>query len=96
MNVLCERRRGSLVGSTSRVKNLKFICSRIKQIGLLLLRGKARKRRPTHQYRCDERVKDEGSTRLGYTGLSEGLEHLQIRTRLINERFASVMGACVI
>ncbi len=33
---------------------------------------------------------------LTYTGLSEGLEHLNIKTRLINERFASVMGACVI
>ena len=56
------------------------------------------KRRPTYEYRCDERLKgkDEGSTRLGYTGLCEGLEHLKIKTRLINERFASVMGACVI
>ena len=28
------------------------------------------KRRPIYEYRCDERlkVKDEGSTRLGYTG----------------------------
>ncbi len=56
------------------------------------------KRRPTYEYRCDERLKAkaEGSTRLAYTGLREGLEHLKINTRLINERFASVMGACVI
>ena len=34
------------------------------------------KRRPTYEYRCDERLKTkvEGSTRLSYTGLSEGLD----------------------
>ncbi len=37
---------------------------------------------------CDERlrVKDEGSTRLVYTGFRGGLEHLKIETRLIDER----------
>ena len=56
------------------------------------------KRRPTYEYRCDERLKakTEGSTRLGYTGLCEGLEHLKIKMRLINERFANVMGEYVI
>ena len=55
-------------------------------------------RRPTYEYRCDERlkVKSEGSTRLEYTGLNEGLEPLKIKMRLINERFVSVMGACMI
>jgi hypothetical protein len=45
-----------------------------------------------HEYRCDERpkVKDEGSTRLTYTGLYGGLEHLKIETRLKDERFESV------
>ena len=32
----------------------------------------------------------EGSTRLSYTGLLGGLEHLKIETRLIDERFAQV------
>jgi hypothetical protein len=41
-------------------------------------------------------TKPEGSTRLTYTGLCGGLEHLKIGTRLINERFTSVMGECVI
>ncbi len=56
------------------------------------------KRRPIHECRCDERLEgtDEGSTRLVYTELSGGLEHLKIETRLTDERFASVMGACVI
>ena len=47
-----------------------------------------------YECRCDERLKpgDEGSTRLVYTGFHGGLEHLQIETRLINERFPSVMG----
>ncbi len=51
-----------------------------------------------YEYRCDERLKakTEGSTRLTYTGLRGGLEHLKIETRLIDERFASVMGECVI
>jgi hypothetical protein len=31
-----------------------------------------------------------------YTGLCGGLEHLKIETMLIDERFASVMGECVI
>jgi hypothetical protein len=51
-----------------------------------------------YECRCDGRLKDkdEGSTRLTYTGLCGGLEHLKIETRLIDERFASVMGECVI
>jgi hypothetical protein len=49
------------------------------------------------KHRCDERlrVKVEGSTRLVYTGFHGGLEHLKIETRLIYERFASVMGEYV-
>jgi hypothetical protein len=45
----------------------------------------------------DERLKakDEGSTHLGYTGFLLGLEHLKIETRLIEEKFTSVMGECV-
>ena len=55
-------------------------------------------RRLIYECRCDERLKGkvEGSTRFTYTGLSGGLDHLKIETRLINERFASVMGECVI
>jgi hypothetical protein len=51
-------------------------------------------RRPIYECRCDERLKDkdERSTLLENTGLYGGLEHLNIETRLINERFASVMG----
>jgi hypothetical protein len=47
-----------------------------------------------YEYRCDERlkVKDEGSTRLTYTGWRGGLELLKIETRLIDQRFSSVMG----
>ncbi len=43
--------------------------------------------------RCDERLKGKakGSTRLAYTGLFGGLEHLKIETRLVDEMFASVM-----
>jgi hypothetical protein len=45
-------------------------------------------RRLIYECRCDERLKDkaEESTRLAYTGLRGGLEHLKIVTRLIDER----------
>ena len=51
-----------------------------------------------YEYRCDERLKDkdEEATRLAYTGLNGGLEHLKIETRLIDEKFTSVMGEFVI
>ena len=48
--------------------------------------------------RCNERLKTkiEGSTRLVYTGLCGGLGHLNIETRLRDERFEIMMGECVI
>ena len=51
-----------------------------------------------YECRCDEilRAEAEGSTRLGYTGLIGGLEHLKIETRLRGGRFESVKGECVI
>jgi hypothetical protein len=47
-----------------------------------------------YECRCDERLKtkDEKSTRLVYTRLFGELEHLKIKTRLIDEMFTSVMG----
>ena len=56
------------------------------------------KTRPIYECRCDERLKTkvEESTRLTYTGLLGELEHPKIETRLIDEKFASVMGECVI
>ena len=50
-----------------------------------------------YECRCDERLKTkvEESTRLAYTGLLGELKHLKIETRLIDEKFASVMGECV-
>jgi hypothetical protein len=38
--------------------------------------------KPIYECRCDERLLGE-------------LEHLKIKTRLIDEKFASVMGECV-
>ncbi len=53
--------------------------------------------RPIYERRCDERLKTklEESTSLGYTGLLVELEHLKIKTTLIDEMFASVMGEYV-
>ena len=51
------------------------------------------KTRPIYECRCDERLKTkaEESTRLTYTGLLGEPEHLKIETRVIDEKFASVM-----
>jgi hypothetical protein len=53
------------------------------------------RRLPTHR-RYDERLKtkNEESTRLADTGLVVELEHLKTKTRLIDEKFASVRGEC--
>ncbi len=53
-------------------------------------------KRLINECRCDEECKECRSTLLVYTGLHGGLEHLKIETRLINERFANMMGECVI
>jgi hypothetical protein len=55
------------------------------------------KRRPICECRYDERLntKVEESTRLSHTGLIGEVEHLKIKTRLIDEKFASVMGEYV-
>jgi hypothetical protein len=54
------------------------------------------KRRLIYENRCDERLKtkNEESTRLVDTGLVVELEHLKTKTRLIDEKFASVRGEC--
>jgi hypothetical protein len=51
--------------------------------------------RPIYECRCDERpkTKAEEFTRLAYTGFLGGLEHLKIKMRLIDEKFANAMGA---
>ncbi len=54
--------------------------------------------KPISECRCVERLKtkSEESTHLGYTGLLGQLEHLKIKTRLIDEKFTNVIGECVI
>jgi hypothetical protein len=53
------------------------------------------KTKPIYECRCDERLKTktEKSARLAYTGLHGELEHRKIKTRLIDETFASVMAS---
>ena len=57
-------------------------------------RNRDLKTRPIYECRCDERLKPNSkkSTRLTYTGLLGELEQRKIKTRLINEKFPSVMG----
>jgi hypothetical protein len=54
--------------------------------------------KPNSECRFNERPKTkvEESTSLSDTGLFGELEHLKIKTRLIDEKFVSVMGECVI
>ncbi len=55
------------------------------------------KTRPIYDCWYDERLepKYDEFTCLTYTGLFEELEYLKIETRLIDEKFASMMGECV-
>jgi hypothetical protein len=50
-----------------------------------------------YECRCDERLqtKSKRFTRLAYIGLVVELEHLKIKTRLTNEKFASVKSEYV-
>jgi hypothetical protein len=52
--------------------------------------------KPIYECRCDGRLQTKRFTRLSYTGLAVELEHLKIKTRLTNEKFASVKGECEI
>jgi hypothetical protein len=49
-----------------------------------------------HECRCNGRLQTKRSTRLSHTGLVVELEDVNIKTRLTNEKFASVKGECVI
>jgi hypothetical protein len=50
-----------------------------------------------YECRCDERLqtKTKEFTRLTHTGFVVELEHLEIETRLIDEKFPNVMGEYV-
>jgi hypothetical protein len=50
--------------------------------------------KPIYECRCDGRLQTKRFTRLSYTGLVVEREHLKIKTRLTNEKFASVKGEC--
>jgi hypothetical protein len=52
--------------------------------------------KPIYECGFDERLKTkvEEDTHLTYAGLIGELEHLKIKTRLIHEKFPSVMGEC--
>jgi hypothetical protein len=52
--------------------------------------------KPTYECRCNGRLQTKRVTRLTHTGSVVELEHLKIKTRLTNEKFASVKGECEI
>ncbi len=51
--------------------------------------------RPDSEVVYYESIKRDLKTRLTYSGFLGELEHLKIKTRLIDERFPSVMGEYV-
>jgi hypothetical protein len=82
------------------LKEGKFIINRESETKIVVYYDSIKrelKTRPIYECRCDERLKtkDQESTRLTYTGLFGELEHLKIKTRLIDEMFVSVMGEYV-
>jgi hypothetical protein len=52
--------------------------------------------KPIYECRCNGRLQTKRFSRLSHTGLVVELEHLKIKTRLTNEKFASVKGDCEI
>ena len=52
--------------------------------------------KPIYEGRCNGRLQTKRFTRLAHTVLVVELEHLKIKTRLTNEKFASVKGECEI
>jgi hypothetical protein len=52
--------------------------------------------KPICECRCDGRLQTKRFTRLSDTGLVVELEHLKMKTRLTNEKFASLKGECEI
>ena len=50
--------------------------------------------KPIHECRCNGRLQTKRFTDLTHTGSVVELEHLKIKTRLTNEKFASVKGEC--
>ncbi len=52
--------------------------------------------KPIYECRCNERLQTKRFTRLTHAGLVVELEHLKIKTRLTNEKSASVKGECEI
>ena len=52
--------------------------------------------KPIYECRCNGRLQTKRFTRLSHTGLVVELEDLKIKTRLTNEKFASVKGECEI
>jgi hypothetical protein len=52
--------------------------------------------KPIHECRCNGRLQTKRFTRLAHTGSVVELEHLKIKTRLTNDKFASVKGECEI
>jgi hypothetical protein len=52
--------------------------------------------KPIYECRCNGRLQTKRFTRLTHTGSVVELEHLKIKTKLTNEKFASVKGECEI
>ncbi len=76
---------------------LDFGCvPRIRGICLLWIDKAKPNIKPIYECRCNGRLQTKRFTRLAHTGLVVELEALKIKSRLTNEKFASVKGECEI
>jgi hypothetical protein len=90
----------TMVGDVSFRETHVLLVFILRKIFIIKSIKREQKTRPIYDCRCDERLKpkDDESTCLACraTHLVEELEYPKIETRLIDEKFASVMGECVI
>ena len=94
---MCDR---DVIGTSSLFNVIRSVSTLTRMLTLILYyesRNRELQTRSLYECRYDERLKtkDEKSTHLGYTGWIGELEHLKIKTRLIDEMLTSVMGEYV-
>jgi hypothetical protein len=74
----------------------RVMCSCVSEFVYYESMNRKLKIKPIYECRCNGRLQTKRFTCLTYTGWVVELEHLKIKTRLTNEKFASVKGECEI
>ncbi len=74
----------------------RVMCSCVNEFVYYESMNRKLKIKPIYECRCNGRLQTKRFTCLTHTGWVVELEHLKIKTRLTNEKFASVKGECEI